>query len=221
MLRARTNYKKTRMFHRDSKARLFCIVAAVLFALPAVAQTEGALGAGLKKCGAIADDAARLSCFDALVLVTGSAPAAPARSATPADPAPAAKATGETPPAMPAVEPVPAVEPAPTVEPAVAAVPEEEPAVEPISDEIGKSSIKVEEQPEPKKYSAKVTRCEENPQSGQYYFFFENGQVWKQAKYRRLRWSECSFDVEVSKGTFGYDMYIPEKDRKIRITRIR
>lgn len=199
MLCAGRQQKNNEMFERNSTTKSLCLTIIVMLPFAALAQTEGALGAGLKQCAGIADDAARLSCFDALVLVTGSEQ----------------QATAGTPAAAPAAEPAAAAEPA------VAAVPAVEQAVEPISDEIGMSSIRKDEEYEPKKYSARVTRCQENEQSGQYYFFFENGQVWKQSKYRRLRWKDCSFDVEVSKGAFGYDMYIPEKDRKIRITRIR
>ena len=94
--------------------------------------------------------------------------------------------------------------------------------LEPISDDFGAERISEErERQEPEKYAARVTRCQENKQSGQYYFFFENGQVWKQANYQRLYWRDCEFDVSISKGKLGYDMYVPEKDRRVRVARIR
>ena len=49
----------------------------------------------------------------------------------------------------------------------------------------------------------------------------ENGQVWKQSNYRQLAFKNCDFDIEISKGTFGYQMYIPSKDRSVRVARVR
>ncbi len=184
---------------------------------------------GLRECVAIADDEDRLRCFDALA--ADSEPPAPPAVAEPAAvaAAPPAAAAEAAPAAVPEAAPaaVPEAAPAAASEASPAAPePAATPAVatteaEPISDEIGRSSIKDRDPVEPKKYSARVTKCQENKQSGQYYFFFENGQVWKQSNYQRLRWRNCEFDVTVSKGTFGFDMYIPEKDRTVRVSRIR
>ena len=166
---------------------------------------------GIRQCATVADDDERLRCFDALARETTHASATPSAVApVPAAPPPAEPAAAAASSAAVTPEPPPA-------ESAAGAVAE----AEPISDDIGLSGIESKDKPEPKKYSATVTKCEESKQSGQYYFFFENGQVWKQANYKRLRWRDCEFDVTVSKGTFGYEMYVPEKDRTVRVARIR
>lgn len=95
------------------------------------------------------------------------------------------------------------------------------PDVVPLTDEIGKERVAGAKTEEAPKYAGTVTRCEESRQSGQTYFFFENGQVWKQANYRRLNLRNCRFDVTVAKDTFGYELHIPSKDRRVRVSRVR
>lgn len=180
------------------------LAAIVIFLLPLGTYAQDSLSTAFSKCSAIPDDADRLACFDAVASAETAAPEAPESQATlPAESASEAATAPET-AAAPAV-PVAATAP----------------VHEPIRDEIGKERVKDAEKPEAKKYSATVTRCDENPQSGQTYFFFDNGQVWKQSRYRRLRFRDCDFPVTVAKDGFGYEMYIPDKDRTIRITRIR
>ncbi len=113
-------------------------------------------------------------------------------------------------------EAAPAPPPAPPAAPVV-----EESGPAPITDEVGRERIERSAREEAPVYTANVTRCEENQQSGQTYFFFENGQVWRQANYRRLRFRDCRFEVNLTDDNFGYSMYIPSEDRRIRVTRIR
>lgn len=197
-----------------NKIRLSSVAALAILGLSAVTVADTPLGAGLQECAAITDDAERLSCFDVLAStsndMTAAAPAAPA--------APAVETTPEV-PAAPTVEAAPVAPPATPAAP-VAVAATTSPEVIPLSDDVGKTTAPDEKSESPK-YASKVTKCTENKQSGQYYFYFENGQVWKQSKYRKLRWRECEFDVTVEKSAFGYDMYIPEKDRTIRVSRIR
>jgi len=201
-----------------NKLPLSCVTAIAILVLPGFSVADDSLAAGLENCAAIADDTDRLVCFDAL---------ASNKAAPPAIPAVAEVATTQTTPVAPAAPPTAAAELPQAVPDAAAAelpqaVPDVAPAeVVPLSDDVGKSSVKRAEAPKSQKYSTRVTRCVENKQSGQYYFYFDNGQVWKQSKYRRLRWKECEFDVIVTKGIWGYEMYIPEKDRTIRISRLR
>ncbi len=184
--------------------------------------------AGIRHCATIAADEDRLRCFDALA--AGMTPAPPAATAAP----PAAQAPAPTePPATPetAAATTPSSPPAeqttapePVAAAPVAAAPAATPEYEPISDDIGSERIQSDREraeTERQKYAARVTRCDEHERSGQYYFFFENGQVWKQANYQRLYWRDCEFDVTISKGKLGYDMHVPEKDRTVRVARIR
>ena len=91
----------------------------------------------------------------------------------------------------------------------------------PLTDEVGKERIEPIQDEDREKYASRVKSCQESVQSGQTYFTLENGQVWKQSNYRRLGFRNCEFDIEISKGMFGYSMYIPSKDRNIRVTRVK
>jgi len=91
----------------------------------------------------------------------------------------------------------------------------------PLTDDIGKERVDPKDPEEQPRYASHVTACKESIQSGQYYFTLDNGQVWKQSNYRRLGFKNCDFDIEISKGTFGYQMYIPSKDRSVRVARVK
>ena len=156
-------------------------VLATIIAVPAQSQD---LGEALARCATIAEDDARLTCFDALgALLVGEQDAEQ------------------------------------VVAPAVVAAAPAGPA--PLTDAVGKERIEQPKADEREKYSARVVSCQESVQSGQYYFRFENGQVWKQSNYRRLGFRDCEFDIEISKDSFGYQMYIPSKDRSFRIARVK
>jgi len=105
--------------------------------------------------------------------------------------------------------------------PAVAAGLDSAAEVTPITDSVGKERVEQKDVDEAPRFSAKVTSCRKNPQSGQYSFSFDNGQVWKQSNYRSLSMRNCEFDVEIAKVAFGYEMYIPSKDRRIRVSRLK
>jgi len=163
-------------------------VLATIIAVPAQSQD---LGEALARCAAIAEDDARLTCFDALgALLVGEQDAEQVVAPAVVAAAPAVVAAA---PAGPA----------------------------PLTDAVGKERIEQPKADEREKYSARVVSCQESVQSGQYYFRFENGQVWKQSNYRRLGFRDCEFDIEISKDSFGYQMYIPSKDRSFRIARVK
>ncbi|MDX1506900.1 MAG: hypothetical protein R3358_01390 [Woeseiaceae bacterium] len=171
----------------------------MLTLLSGTATAQDAVGTALNKCAAIDDDADRLSCYDALAAVL--APSGDEGAAyVPASTAAVATSASTT-----------AAEAAATT--AGAAVP--------LNDEVGKERIQQPSEQERTRYASHVNKCEESQPSGQTYFFMDNGQVWKQSKYRRLNFRDCDFEVEISKGTFGYEMHIPSKDRSIRISRVR
>jgi hypothetical protein len=150
------------------------------------------LAKALAGCATIAESDARLTCFDALAALLVDGQDAEQAGA----------------PAVVAAVPV-----------VVAAAPAAEPT--PLTDAVGKERIEPQADDEREKYSARVVSCQESVQSGQYYFTFENGQVWKQSNYRRLGFRNCDFDIEISKGSWGYNMYIPSKDRSIRVARVK
>ncbi len=158
-------------------------VFAIIVAAPAQSQD---LGKALAGCASIAENEARLTCFDALAALLGDVQDAEGVVA------PAAVVA-----ATPAAGPVP------------------------LTDEVGKERIEPKHADEREKYASRVKSCQESIQSGQTYFTLENGQVWKQSNYRRLNFRNCEFDIEISKGTLGYNMYIPSKDRSVRVARVK
>ena len=183
----------------ESRAWMSILTVMVMsIALTVPAQSQD-LAKALKGCASIVENDARLTCFDAVaaLMVDGQgaedvvAPAAVAAAPVVASTAPAVASTA------PATGPVP------------------------LTDEFGKERIEPIAADEREKYSARVVACQESAQSGQYFFTLDNGQVWKQSNYRRLGFRDCAFDIELSKGSLGYQMYIPSKDRSIRIARVK
>ncbi len=188
---------------KTRKARVWAPAFAAFAVFCAVPAQSQDLGKALETCASIAEDDARLTCFDALaaLLVDGQ----DTEQAVAPTAAPAVVAVA---PAVVAVTPA-----------VVAATSAAGPV--PLTDEVGKERIEPQQAEDREKYASRVTSCQESVQSGQTYFMLENGQVWKQSNYRRLSFRECEFDVEISMGTFGYSMYIPSKDRNIRVARVK
>ncbi len=188
---------------KNCESRTWLAALTVFAALAAVPAQSQDLGKALETCASIAEDDARLTCFDALaaLLVDGQ----DTNQAVAPTAAPAIVA------AEPAVEAV-----APAVVAATSAA-----GPVPLTDEVGKERIEPPQAEDREKYASRVESCQESVQSGQTYFTLENGQVWKQSNYQRLSFRNCEFDIEISKGMFGYSMYIPSKDRNIRVTRVK
>jgi hypothetical protein len=169
-------------------------------------------------CRAIADAEERLACYDELASPPAAEPepaavAEPEPSAAeppqPADP-PAAKVTEAPAPSQP-----PAATPPPS-EPAAATAGE---AV--LTDEVGRENLKHGQQEERElAVRGRLERCEKL-RSGKYVFYFDNGQIWKQADSKRLSWKECNFEVTIGKDFFGYQMSRDDDDRSVRISRVR
>lgn len=67
---------------------------------------------------------------------------------------------------------------------------------------------------------AVVTSCRKNS-LGKYFFFFDNGHVWKQANDKRLRFATCEFDVTITQDFFGYKMQRVGDTSQIRIARVK
>ncbi len=67
---------------------------------------------------------------------------------------------------------------------------------------------------------AMVTRCSESA-DGRYFFYLDNGHVWKQVKSTQLHFNDCEFGITISKDFFGYKMQLDGEKSRIRITRVR
>ena len=69
-------------------------------------------------------------------------------------------------------------------------------------------------------YSGLITSCKKG-HYGNWYFIFDNGQVWKEVNKRNLRFKECNFNATITRDTFGYKMRIDSVERTIRVRRTR
>lgn len=144
-------------------------------------------------CQAIAVEADRLDCYDALA---------------------SSMAPTEAPAIVPAEVPaeVPAVQ--------TAAAPSDKPP--PLNDDVSKVSVKGASIEQPK-YSIVVTGCKRSNMEQRTYFYMENGQVWKQSDAGHLRFKnkECQFEATIEKKAFGWRLRIPSENRVIRVFRVR
>ena len=83
---------------------------------------------------------------------------------------------------------------------------------QPLPDDLGVTGPKTTE------YSGRVTSCKKG-HYGDWYFIFDNGQVWKEVNRRNRRFKECDFDVTITKDTFGYRMQIDSLNKSLRVKR--
>lgn len=67
---------------------------------------------------------------------------------------------------------------------------------------------------------AQVNRCEESV-DGRYFFYLDNGQVWKQTRTDRYRYKDCNFSVTIIKDFFGHKMVTDDGERTVRVKLIR
>ena len=92
----------------------------------------------------------------------------------------------------------------------------------PLTEEVGQDQLDSKDKPdqEPEAFAGRVTDCRQNA-DGRWYFYFANGQVWKESNSGRQRFTDCDFEATITKDAFGYKMQIDGEGKKIRIGRIR
>lgn len=97
-----------------------------------------------------------------------------------------------------------------------------EPGPEPLTAEVGEEQLDPGLRPErePESFRGRVTKCQQDA-SNKWYFYFDNGQVWKQRSGNRVRFRECDFGVTITRDSFGYKMQVDGESKTIRIGRIR
>ena len=89
-----------------------------------------------------------------------------------------------------------------------------------LPDDLGSASIDDPSQSTEKQNRSLLTSCKKGADQ-QWYFYFENGQVWKQIDSHRLSFRECNFIATITKDGFGYKMQIESVNKKFRVTRKR
>ena len=91
---------------------------------------------------------------------------------------------------------------------------------QPQPDALGKSTFGDDQASASIQYSGLITSCKKG-HYGYWYFIFDNGQVWKKANKRKLRFKECNFNATITKDVFGYKMQIDGVEKTIRVRRNR
>ncbi len=100
------------------------------------------------------------------------------------------------------------VQPQQEAQPEVVA--EAAPRVEPLPDDLGRD--------ENVQYRGVISSCKKG-HYGDWYFYFENGQIWKEVSNRSARLRECEFPATITRDTFGYKMRIDGIDKTLRVKR--
>ena len=189
---------------RTGNAVIILGAIAMMAATEAEAQDSG----GMARCAGIENAEARLACYDE----------AAGRGASTKSDSDAAEIALL--PAATRSEPQPLTE-APRNEPQPATVaPSSDP--QPLTGEVGEEQLSGKSRPErePDSFRGKVVECKQDA-SKKWYFYFDNGQVWKQRANARLSNRDCDFEVTITKDSFGYKMQIVGEGKKIRVGRIR
>ncbi len=183
--------------------RLLCsvpiVTAGCLLGVAATAETS--VEENLKQCRVLEDQAVRLACYDEVA----------SRKPEAERPAPAVVKTDT------AAEQT--SEETDSVTDAVAEVADAPPANDDRLATLGQEQVGVKKSEE-LELQARVVRCEKDG-FRRYFFYFENGQVWKQKSDRRLSYKECDFNITITKDVFGYKMLPEGETRRIRIARIK
>lgn len=89
-----------------------------------------------------------------------------------------------------------------------------------LNDEIGREALDGNEERDREIITGTVVDCRKD-EFGDTYYYFDNGQVWKQKTDSRTSFEDCNFDVTISKDFFGYKMQRVGEKRRIRISRLR
>ena len=91
----------------------------------------------------------------------------------------------------------------------------------PLTADVGAESLdKKDEVDKDEPVRGHITSCRKDSLND-YFFYFDNGQVWKEKSDARLHYKECDFSVTISRDFFGYKMQIDGEKGRIRISRVK
>lgn len=181
-------------FMNRKPGTLYSMVLGALFlAMPLVPDADDQVADDLARCSSIDDASARLACYDGLS----------GRSELARD---SSGATAES-------------SPAPVAAPVPKAVQTSQKAL----DDLGSETLPRKKGEDLKELSvrATVTRCQKDASKKKYFFYFDNGQVWKQLSDKRVFFKDCNFEVTITKDFFGYKMQKDGEKARLRISRIK
>jgi hypothetical protein len=92
----------------------------------------------------------------------------------------------------------------------------------PLTEQVGAGQLDRKDRPEPEqeRFEGRVVECKRDSRNT-WYFYFDNGQVWKQRSNTRFTNRDCDFTVTISRDSFGYTMQIEGETKKLRVGRVR
>ena len=174
-------------------------IAGLILAAPAA---HAHLEAELAACASLPSAIERVDCYDALAAT--SAPVA-------AEPAEAPEIEQAS--AAPVAEPVETA--AVPVAAAAASVPQDS-----LPDDVGGFGYE-EADTKSDDLQAALSSCRKGADS-RWYFYFENGQVWKQVDTKNVRFRDCEQrTATLAKDAIGYKVQVDGNDRSVRVSRRR
>jgi hypothetical protein len=91
---------------------------------------------------------------------------------------------------------------------------------QPLPDDLGTSKFGDDQKSNSIEYSGTITSCEKGAY-GNWYFTFDNGQIWKEVVDRKLRFKDCNFSATITEDFFGHKMKVDAYKKPIRIKRYR
>jgi hypothetical protein len=169
---------------------------ALLLTVPGHAENDGVATEAIERCRTIADDVHRLACYDRI----GRPETAPTH---------ALEAPGDSVP-----EPLPKDQGAQVLgSPVVAA---EDTEYGELTDDVGLPKSADDYKPIP----VTVVRCEQS-NNRKWYFYFDNGQVWKYLGAQTLRYRGCSTPGMLIEDGLGFALQMDADTAKLRVKRVR
>jgi hypothetical protein len=192
------------MIERKFRADCAIVLTVICVVAPLTSYAGDEYPDELRRCSLIEDSSARLDCYDVLAGRRGppETPVATASEALPQEAPPAAASVAQ-----------------PRETPSESVL---EPQLQKAPDDLGSEQLPKDAKEEAEKLSARasITGCQKDVFE-KYLFFFDNGQVWKQATDKKLYFADCEFDVTITKDVFGYKMQRIGEKGTIRISRVR
>ena len=88
-----------------------------------------------------------------------------------------------------------------------------------LTDDIGLPK-KAQEADAEKIVVATISRCE-LASNRIFYFYFENGQIWKYIGRKQLKYRDCSGEAEIQEDRFGFELQLEGDTRSVRVARVK
>lgn len=109
-----------------------------------------------------------------------------------------------------------------TTAPAEGAETERKPIMKRLTDAVGfeRRRKKEKERVTEQRFDVTITNCDNNSANRRVSFSLENGQVWRQKNSRWMSMRNCESRGVISKGYFGYKLYIEAMDQTFGVIRI-